>query len=707
MPDGANRYETVRSEPGSILRPLLRAVGLGDPHQDLPSVLAAADRATDPAARVLAFAQLMAWIRGSSFSPIGGGTNSALIRFRFLMQLMERHPGPRKAVGGLVATILRDAESPSLFAQTELNEQGGLFSEILRRLGDQVLPPPPLPHELAYAARVAFVGSRDAEWLAAISENDWLRFCEFLDMEDGVRLDASGLENDLRDAVINISLQAAAIGLSEEVRARVPSATPSATASGSGGPFVALSRMASRWRDSLAEADAALLRASVDDCHAAIVGAYAAVETRGVSLSLVYRLENISSLLRRLELLLNALEEGLPAREKRLRAREVLLAIVRSRLARRSVAALFDMNFDIFARRLVQHAGETGEHYIARDRSEFMQMLASGIGGGAVTVATTFLKFGIYSLRLSPFFEGCFIWGNYSASFMAIQALGFSLATKQPSMTSAALADKLSRRMDPSQIDRFVDEIACISRSQFIAAVGNVGFVVPAALATEMAYEKAAGHTAISLAQAEHALESLHPLHSGSLMFAALTGVLLWLSSFGAGLLQNWTIYRGLPEAIGQHRFARALLGERRAKDLGRWVGRSASGIGGNLAIGFLLAFVPVAGKFFGLPLDIRHVTLSSGQLAVALRVIGFTALGWKTIAIYALGVALIGVLNFSVSTACALAVAARARRVRRAWFRAVIGYAWRSFFRNPVPFFWPPLEAGPEAAAPPHSRGE
>ena len=183
---------------------------------------------------------------------------------------------------------------------------------------------------------------------------------------------------------------------------------------------------------------------------------------------------------------------------------------------------------------------------------------------------------------------------------------------------------------------------------------------------------------------------------------AALTGVILWLSSFGAGLLQNWVIYRGLPEAIGQNAIMRAVFGPERAPAIGRWVGHNASGVGGNLAIGFLLAFVPVAGHFFGLPLDIRHVTLSSGTIVVALRSIGFATLTWKTVGIYSLSIVLIGALNFGVSTACALAVAARAQRVRRAWFRAVIGFAWLSFLRKPWRFFWPPahpVTGGPSAA--------
>ena len=41
--------------------------------------------------------------------------------------------------------------------------------------------------------------------------------------------------------------------------------------------------------------------------------------------------------------------------------------------------------------------------------------------------------------------------------------------------------------------------------------------------------------------------------------FAAFTGVLLWLSSIGAGWLENWAVYRRLPEAIAEHRIKRII----------------------------------------------------------------------------------------------------------------------------------------------------
>lgn len=689
-----SQQTTLTARKPTLLRRVARWAGLRDPYHDLTSILTNADHAMTAGARILWLSQLLVWLRGSTLSPIGSASSSPLVRFRFLVQLLERHEKPRQAVSRIITSILHETEAPSLFAQTELTEQGGIFSEVFRRLGDQILPPPPRLHELAYVVQIVFAGDEDDQWLAALPEDDWLRFCDILVSETTsaqLAKSMSALIEDLRDSILNLAVQTSALGLSDDVRTRLM--LPSKSSADS--PFVKLNRSAAKWRETLSDEDKVQLLDGIVATHGAVSDVYASVERNGVSLKLVYRLETISGLLRRMQTNLAALETQLTESQARLRARELLIEVVRTRTARRSLSSLLDMNFDIFARRLVQHAGETGEHYITRTRAEYWEMFKAGAGGGILTVATTMLKFTIGFLHLPLLIEGFMTWANYSSSFIAMQFCGFSLATKQPSMTAAALADKLSRTMDRRQLLGFVEEFACISRSQFIAAVGNVGLVIPFAFITNFVFQSIVGRPVLTQAYALKTLHSLHPWQSLALVYAGMTGVLLWLSSFGAGWLENWVVYRGLPDAIAGHRRLAFMLGEQRAKALGEWVRHNASGLGGNIAIGFLLAFVPLIGQVTGLPLDIRHVTLSAGSATFAFCALGWNAITWQSVVTIFSGVAMIGVMNFSVSMACALLVAARARRVRRTWLRALLTSTLSSFRKNPVRFFWPPRGAG------------
>ena len=129
---------------------------------------------------------------------------------------------------------------------------------------------------------------------------------------------------------------------------------------------------------------------------------------------------------------------------------------------------------------------------------------------------------------------------------------------------------------------------------------------------------------------------------------------------------------------------------------------------GGNATLGFLLGMTPVMGKFFGLPLDVRHVTLSTGALTLAICTLGFTPDTLPLIYAAAAGIAIIGALNFGVSFLLALAVALRAREAKRSDRLRLIVSVLATFFRSPLQFFFPPKQDdatpvhGPVSVPPP-----
>jgi site-specific recombinase len=194
---------------------------------------------------------------------------------------------------------------------------------------------------------------------------------------------------------------------------------------------------------------------------------------------------------------------------------------------------------------------------------------------------------------------------------------------------------------------------------------------------------------------AEYVLHSLHPTQSGTIFFAALTGVLLWMSSIAAGWLENWAVYRRLPEAIAGHRWGR-FLGRRTMGFFSRFFANNISGFGGNTALGFMLGMTPVMGKFFGLPLDVRHVTLSTGALTLSALAMGPEAMSSEAFWAAAVGIAIIGCLNFGVSFVLALAVALRARQVERSDRLRLMLSVMATFARSPLQFFFPPRQDRP-----------
>jgi site-specific recombinase len=119
------------------------------------------------------------------------------------------------------------------------------------------------------------------------------------------------------------------------------------------------------------------------------------------------------------------------------------------------------------------------------------------------------------------------------------------------------------------------------------------------------------------------------------------------------------------------------------------------SAYAGSIVLGFLLGLAPAIGAFTGLPIDVRHVTLSTGQVALSAASLGTwldPRVGWALG-----GVALMFVLNLGVSFSLALWVASRARGVGAAGWRAMWRAVAKRFVRHPLEFVWPPrVEHGP-----------
>ena len=78
-----------------------------------------------------------------------------------------------------------------------------------------------------------------------------------------------------------------------------------------------------------------------------------------------------------------------------------------------------------------------------------------------------------------------------------------------------------------------------------------------------------------------------------------------------------------------------------------------------------MLGMAPAIAMFFGLPLDVRHVTLSTGQVTAAFAQLGGDRL-WSPATVWiVIGILGIGLLNIIVSFSLALFVAIRARNLR------------------------------------------
>jgi site-specific recombinase len=460
-------------------------------------------------------------------------------------------------------------------------------------------------------------------------------------------------------------------------------------------PFRQLARVAEQFSDHAQAADASseaallqeaqYLRALLDQCRRCAESVHEHLEAHGVSVDVVFEVDQLRERTHRIDALLTCVISPEPARE----ITRLIAHLVQVADDGRSIRGLMSSHYSLLARKVAERSAETGQHYITRDMPEYRRMLRAAAGGGSVLAATTFIKFAVLALALSPFWGGFWAGVNYAASFVLIQLLHFTVATKQPAMTAPAMAEKLADLSSDENVEGFVDEVAQLIRSQAAGIFGNLALVAPIVLAVQLGWQAAFGAPLVGHRDAQHVLESL-TLLGPTALFAAFTGVLLFASSLIAGWVENWFVWHRLDSAIAWNPRIVARLGARRAARWGAYWRANISGFASNTSLGMMLGVLPVVALFFGVPLEVRHVTLSTGQVAAAVGAEGVglmaTAPFWWCVA----GIAVTGVLNLTVSFLMAFRVALRSRGIRLVdrsrIYRAIRARLWH----RPLSFIWP-----------------
>jgi site-specific recombinase len=622
--------------------------------------------ATDPLeARLDWLAAVVAWVGRPANLDAGFAAAARApqaTRLRHLLNVLDRNPEWKRSVARTLRATLDEADALELLCETGLAREPSFLGEAVERLFHRLLPTDPNRRDLARVLLAAFPDEPSTGWLEQLDEELLGRVEALAGFELGPdEHDWNGIRRDMPDALVYLVSEVASVGLSSAFRRRIGAPHFREL------PFYGLAAVAegvaraARARDERALADAtAELGQRLASVRNAMAAVHAHLDQSGVSTRIVYQLERMSAQVRRAELLLGRITDaGGPSATAAAIAR-----LSRDTIESSRILDLVDRNSRLLARKVVDRSAETGTHYIARNRQEYFAMFRSAAGGGLVTCVTAWLKLGISLLKAPPGVEGILASLNYAASFVVLQLAHFTLATKQPAMTGPALARRLERAAEPGGIEAFVEEAFNLLRSQAASIFGNLATVVPSVVLVDLAARWALGHPLLPAAKTEETLASLSLLGATPL-YAAITGVLLFLSSLAAGWADNWFVLRDLEQGLATSRRLGAAFGRARTNRVARWLRDNVSGLAGNVSLGFLLGMTPALGHAFGLPLDVRHVTLSAGFLAAATAAVGLNALRsapfWWAVG----GIASMAILNVGVSFGLALATAVRAQGLR------------------------------------------
>lgn len=616
-------------------------------------------------------------------------TPTPVLRLRYLLQVLHRQPELRAQVGLLLRRLWLEGDAAGLFADSGLRSRQGLGDVLGGWLRERCLPGSADTPALAAVFALAVRSGTNLSWLSQIDDASLARVAALV--TEGV---APG--TDLRQPWVQalrwLAQALCAMALSPALRARMPSG-----AAGRGAferlpealdGLLALPRIDGPGRRQAANH----LRAVIQLCREAADQAKEHLRLHGVSIALLQDLDQIHLRLDRLETLLGLVLSNRPAQDLALMLSQLAEAVRRQRSLRNCLAE----HRRLLARKFAERHAVTGEHYVARDRGEYRSLLRQAGGGGVVVAFTAVAKFAILALALAPFWSGVAVGLMYAVSFLGIYLMGWTLATKQPAMTAPALTSRLAQVQDShghgsrAASDAFVDEIAALTRSQVAAVLGNLGLVVPATIALQGVCWWVLGRPLIGEGAAHHVLDSVTALGLAPL-YAAFTGVLLFASSLVGGWAENAFCFQELQGAIATHPGIVARLGRARAQRWAQWGRRHVNGLASNASLGLMLGVMPAVLGFLGLPLDVRHVTLSTAQWTAAVTSLGWDAVPAATLGACAAGIFLIGALNLGVSFWLSLRMAMRARGVSVGDKRVLRAALWQRLRQAPLSFVLPP----------------
>lgn len=634
--------------------------------------------------------QLISWLHESRFS------FERNKRSRKLLETLQQHPTEGQKIANTLFGWLSSVHLYPALVSLGVFSRRGFFRELSSRLYEKVMPAPRDLTELKDVLADVFkeIGFTDEEviegqsqfaafseyFLSVVSPEPLQQFELHLHEEAlcalemlSVWIAAEEMEPDLMrlDKRLN-NIDSAFIALHRELNLLVVHARKR------------------QQEPELAPYDCAHYQVMVAQCYEQIDRLRRRAAAAGSTVAVSHLLERLEQTLSRIEqlVILITAEEAESLRHLSLQLSEQLLDTSREK---KSVRALWRSSTQLLSKSISVNKSSHGEHYIARDKSQYWRLFGSAAGAGIIIACMALLKIYIESLSLSAFNNAVLVSLNYGLGFVLIHILGLTVATKQPAMTAASFAAEVEKGENGRAAHKKLASLLLdVNRSQWAAVWGNVSVAVLTASTIALAFWFWQDKPLLDENAVTYQLKAVSPWH-GSLFFAAIAGIWLFCSGIIAGFFENRANYLDLKLRLYHHPLLKHLLPDRARQAFANYWHDNYGAFAGNFIFGILLGMTGYLGYLLGLPLDIRHVAFASANLGYS-TVSG--ELGPFSFLFYLVMVLLIGFVNLWVSFTLALTVALRARGTRIGKFSLLLKSVLEQIKQNPLNLFFPIVTA-------------
>lgn len=598
----------------------------------------------------------------------------------------------KKDLADQIVGIFFNTKYVALLTESEIGTNEGFFSEAAKKLSYKLLPPVEEKDELRTQLNHYFSNKNDYEWVNAISDEQWVIFLRSLFWKRDQQVMRHVLKETLNSVQV-LAHRAAALGIEPEVVSKMPRADDLDS------PFLGLSREVTLYVENLLhntsysraskESDFKQILVMIRQCHDQISYLHKHKDEFGISLRMTYIIRQLEKNLDRLSELLHILQAR-SRHDQLLRIVRLFKRFVYAENTRYSLKKHFSDNLHTLTYKVVENTSKTGEHYIATTDKEYWNLFYRAAGGGVIVAFLCNFKARLYFQHFPIFWEAFFYSLNYAAGFVLIHILHLTIATKQPAMTASTIASTLSNNgVNVNWLKDTTRLLIQLIRSQFISLVGNAALAFPVAYMVDWAYFYMKGHHIADHSKAIHMIEELNPWESLALPHAAIAGVYLMVSGLISGYYQNKWIYNGVSERMLHSVTLRQILGMKKLRKVADYLEGNIGGISGNIALGVFLGCTGAVGLTFGLPLDIRHISFSSGSFGVALASLeNNIPVDWWINSI--LGIICIGIVNVTVSFGLSILFALKSRNTGLRDIKSLSQTLLWAFSQNATAFFYP-----------------
>lgn len=606
--------------------------------------------------RVYWFASVMKWIQRPHSSEEKAEKRETIytVRLKYLLLLLNKNPEWKMQFVNTISLLLMKVSSPSQLTKAGLPEAESFVQDFMHRLQEKILPKPQLSEDLSTLIHEIFPSEEESLYIDFI---DVEILKEIFALFDGRKELEEKLKTDLLAACFILSHEILGHSLAIQNHLNFLNANPQELPEFK---LEGILRAHQEKKNHKLENNVFELLTAIEN-H--LKDLHTAMQERGVKIELVYTFQLQKRKITRLFILMQFLNDQVPSP---MNFRYFISHLILETQHQKSLPSFFSENLTLLTDRIVQTNSHIGEHYVTFTWPEFNKMFRSALGGGAITAVTVFIKHFIIELRLVGFMKGFVDGLNYSSSFLGIQLLGFTLATKQPSATAPFIASALKKSATESR-----RSIIALLRTQFIAVMGNLSAVFPICFIASLIMM----NFDIHFMSGEEALETVHStdILGSAPIFATFTGGLLFMSSLIAGWFENWILVNRIDKRIKYNDKLQKYFGVKRMQNFAEFVAEKANPLAANISLGFLLGLAPQVMKFLNIPLEAKHVTLSTGAFASALPYAIDAGIGVWQVVHAAAGILVVGFLNISVSFSLAFLLASISSHVKFSAF-------WRLF---------------------------